>query len=330
MTHFLDELRKGFRRGQVEGARVLVGVSGGADSVALLLGSVELAGEFSLEPVVAHLNHGLRGEASDADAAWVERLAGSLGLPIERGDLSGELLRDAPGGLEERARECRYRFFDEAARKRNCSTLLLAHTANDQAETVLHHLLRGTGLSGLTGIPFTRTTASGLRLVRPLLATTRKTIEDYLRERGQTFCTDLSNDDPAMTRNRLRHQILPILRDTVNPQVDEALARLAEQATDVQAILQSRARELLEQSILDVQPESCRLDVSQLSQQPRHLIREVFRELWQQQGWSRQGMGFVHWDRLADLLQNRKAVHLPDRVEARFGSETLLVLRRLR
>ena len=329
MPNLLDELEKGLRKAEIQGNRVLVAVSGGADSVALLLGLVELAAEFSLQLVVAHLNHRLRGSASDADADWVEELALSLKLPCERGDVDADQAAAKAGGLEERARHWRYQFIEQAAAKHACPVIMLAHTVNDQAETVLHHLLRGTGISGLTGIPFSRTTANGCRVVRPLLAVTRHHIEEFLCGRGQEYRTDLTNDDPAMTRNRLRHHVLPLLRAEINPQVDEALARLAEQASEVEEILRDAAEQLLKQSVLDAQAESCRLDVCHLSKQPRHLIREVFRLLWQHQQWPRQSMGFAQWNSLAEMLQSRRTIHLPDRVEARFVSESLLVLRRL-
>ena len=329
MPNFLDELEKGLKKGEIQGNRVLVAVSGGADSVALLLGLIELAAKYSLQLVVAHLNHRLRGAASDADADWVEELALSLKLPCERGDVDADQAAVQAGGLEERARFWRYQFLEQAAAKQFCPIMMLAHTVNDQAETVLHHLLRGTGISGLTGIPFSRITANGCRVVRPLLAVTRHHIEEFLRDRGQEYRTDLTNDDPAMTRNRLRHHVLPLLREEINPQVDEALARLAEQAAEVEEILRNAAEQLLKQSVLDVQAESCRLDIRHLLQQPRHLIREVFRLLWQHQQWPRQAMGFAQWNSLAEMLQSRRTIHLPDRVEARFVSESLLVLRRL-
>lgn len=330
MTNFLDELRKGLKKGEIQGDRVLVAVSGGADSVALLVGLVDLATEFSLQLVVGHLNHRLRGAASDADADWVLQLSRSLDLTCERGELADEVLADQLGGLEERARHFRYQFLEAAAARHDCPIIMLAHTSNDQAETVLHHLLRGTGISGLSGIPFSRMTPKGFRLVRPLLTMSRAGIETFLRDRGQEYCTDHTNEDPAMTRNRLRHHVLPLLRKEINPHVDEALARLAEQAADVDEILRNAAQQLLNRCVLDSQAESCRLDTSHLIEQPRHLVREVFRRLWQQQHWSRQSMGFEQWNRLAEMLESRKAIHLPDRVEARFCSETLLVLRRLR
>ncbi len=326
---FLDELRNGLRRCGVANERLLVAVSGGADSVALLRGLVDLSSEFSLKLFVAHLNHGLRGADSDADAIWVGDLVSSLNLPCEIGIVSKDALTADTGGLEENARKLRYQFFDQIATKFNCPTIALAHTASDQVETVLHHLLRGTGIAGLRGIPLVRATPSGYRLVRPILAIRRTEVEAYLRECGQSFRTDRTNTDTAMTRNKLRHVVLPLLREQINPQVDAALGRLAEQATEIDEFLRQSAGQLLARCLMDEQPDACRIDVSCLTDRPRHLVREMFRELWQRQQWPRQAMGFDQWNRLIEILGTRETITLPNRIEARFHSESLLVLRRL-
>ena len=329
MPDFLDQLRDGLNRCDTVRSRLLVAVSGGADSVALLRGLVDLFSEFSLELFVAHLNHRLRGADSDADARWVSDLAMMLNLPVEIGEIpEGILVADA-SGMEEQARRLRYEFLDAAAAKFECPAIVLAHTASDQAETVLHHLFRGTGIAGLSGIPPVRQTASGRRLVRPMLAISRTQVEAFLGQRDQAFCTDHSNSDTAMTRNKLRHVILPLLREQINPQVDAALCRLAEQATEIDDVLQHAASQLFERCLIDLQPDSCHIDVSLLADQPRHLIREMFCALWQKQGWPRQAMGFAHWNRLADMLVTRKSVDFPSGIEARFHSDRLLVIRRV-
>ena len=329
MPDFLDELRDGLKRCDIGHSRLLVAVSGGADSVALLRGLVDLSLEFSLELFVAHLNHHLRGADSDADARWVRDLAMTLNLPCEIGEILAGILPADASGMEEQARRLRYEFLDAAAAKFECPAIALAHTASDQAETVLHHLFRGTGIAGLSGIPPLRQTASGRRLVRPILAVNRAQVEAFLHEQGQTFCTDHSNADTAMTRNKLRHVILPLLREQINPQVDAALCRLAEQATEIDDVLHHTASQLLARCLMDLQPDSCHLDVSLLADQPRHLIREMFCALWQKQDWPRQAMGFAHWNRLANMLVTRKSVDFPNGIEARFHSDRLLVLRRV-
>lgn len=326
-THFLAALRQGLARCHVHEASVLIGVSGGADSVALLRGLKELRNEFALSLHVAHLNHKLRGAASDADAAWVERLAGSLQLPVEIGSVANDLTHER-AGVEEAARDARHRFLNETATRVDCHTIALAHTADDQTETVLHHLFRGTGLSGLRGIPSERPMPGGIRLVRPMLSIRRELVEAYLQELGQDFRPDATNTDTSLTRNWLRHELLPQLRDRFGNKVDLSLSRLAEQAAEIEVTLATLAERLLDQSLLDAQPDTVRLDVRPLAGQPRHLVREVFVQLWQRQQWSRQSMGFAEWDRLAETALVGGSANLPGGIIARRITDALLTLTR--
>lgn len=302
---------------------VVIGVSGGADSVALLRGLLELRDEFHLSLHVAHLNHQLRGAASDADAVWVEQLCQTHGVPAVIGKC--ELHRDR-AGLEEAAREARHGFLDQAAMQTQCQVIATAHTADDQAETVLHHVVRGTGLSGLRGIPAVRATRSGLTLIRPMLSIRRATIEKYLASIGQDFRTDATNLDTGLTRNWLRHELLPALRTQFGLQVDSGLVRLAEQAAEVEQTLACLAGRLLDQAILDRQPDTVRLNSKVFQDQPLHLVREALRTLWLRQQWPRQGMGFVEWNRLADVALSGGDANLPGHLRARQNPPGLLIL----
>lgn len=324
---FLTALRQGLSRCQVHEASVLIGVSGGADSVALLRGLRKLRNDFALSLHVAHLNHKLRGAASNADAVWVQQLARSLQLPVEIGSVTSDLTHEC-GGVEEAARDARHRFLNETAARVDCHTIALAHTADDQAETVLHHLFRGTGLSGLRGIPVERSVADGIRLVRPMLSIRRELVEAYLRELGQDFRTDATNADTSLTRNWLRHELLPQLRSRFGEKVDASLTRLSEQAAEIETTLTTLAERLLDQSLLDAQPDTVRLDVRPLANQPRHLVREAFVQLWQRQQWPRQSMGFAEWDRLAEVALTGGTTNLPGGIVARRDLEILLVVSR--
>ena len=207
------------------GCTVVCAVSGGADSICLLhrLNQLRAIRPFTL--VAAHYNHHLRGAESDRDEAFVKRwvedwcgpdpAAGQPPLPAVRlitggGDVSGEAKRLGLG-LEETARRMRYAFLEEAARAVGADRIATAHTADDNAETVLLHLIRGSGLQGLTGIR----PRQG-RLVRPLLTTTRREIEDYLELYHIPHVEDSTNQDDAYTRNQVRHQVIPLL-DEINP-----------------------------------------------------------------------------------------------------------------
>jgi tRNA(Ile)-lysidine synthase len=324
-SDFLTNLRRGLRRCELSNAGVLVGVSGGADSVALLRGLLELRNEFALTLHVAHLNHQLRDTASDADALWVGQLCRAVRVPAEIG-VAGPIRSSSRGGVEEAAREARHRFLDQVAADIGCDAIVTAHTADDQAETVLHHLFRGTGLSGLRGIPLVRTTTTGRRLVRPMLAIRRASVEGYLAEIGQDFRSDATNADTSLTRNWLRHKLLPDLRGQFGSRVDISLTRLAEQAAEIEETLASLAERMLNLALLDRQPGVVRLNTRVLANQPLHLVREVLRLVWQRQKWPLQSMGFAEWNRLAEVVLFGGDTNLPGAVRVRHENPGLAVL----
>lgn len=325
--NFLRTLRQGLERCSVRNATVLIAVSGGADSVALMRGLLTLRDEFALALRTAHLNHGLRGAASDADAAWVSGLCQKHQIPVVVGDVdlaaaAGESLP----GIEELARNARLTFLERVATGEGCSVVATAHTADDQAETVLHHVLRGTGLSGLRGIPRRRTTKTGIVLARPMLEIRRSEVESYLQEIGQDYRTDQTNSDLNLTRNWLRHQLLPEIRQRMGNGVDRALTRLANQVAEVEPILTGLAVPLLDRIRLDQQPGIVRLNTRPLVGETRYLIREAFRTLWQQQQWPEQQMGFSEWNRLAEVALVGGEMGLPGKIRARHAPAGLLVL----
>lgn len=209
-------------------ARYLVGVSGGRDSVALL--HALLGAEFK-RLIVCHLNHGLRGRSAAADARFVARLAERLGLEFETEKIDvARQAREAGLSLETAARQARYGFFARVARRRRCRTLFLAHHAEDQVETVLFNLFRGTGRAGLGGMnPESERVESGvrLRLLRPMLAVWRGEIDAYLAQNGWRYREDASNQSRAHTRNRIRHDLIPALEQVFGRDVRQAVWRVA-------------------------------------------------------------------------------------------------------
>ena len=200
------------------GSHVLCAVSGGADSVCLLhwLRAQAVSGGFAL--TAAHFDHQLRGAESQRDAAFVQRLCEDWGVPCEEGagDVSGEAARQGTG-IEETARRLRYAFLERTAEEVGADVIATAHNADDNVETLLLHLIRGSGLQGLTGIRPRRGA-----LVRPLLTTTRAEILDYLAENALTHVEDSTNADTAYTRNKLRREVIPLLRE-LNPRLEEGL-----------------------------------------------------------------------------------------------------------
>jgi tRNA(Ile)-lysidine synthase len=230
------------------GMRLAVGLSGGADSVALLCALVDRSTELGLVLHAAHLHHGLRGEEADADLAYCRELAARLGLPFHeaRVDTAAEARRaaktdgaetgeSAPSdSIEGTARRLRYRWFGELIASGKVDAVATAHTLDDQAETVLAKFLRGAWTEGLSGIYPRLERPEGGLIVRPLLKTTRAAIEEYLNERKQSWREDSTNRHLTFTRNRIRHELLPQLA-TWNPQLRDHLAQMAELARDEEA-----------------------------------------------------------------------------------------------
>jgi len=287
---------------------------------------LQRAGQGPAGLIVGHLNHGLRGPEAQADADFVRAQAARRELTVVVGtvDVAAEARRTGES-LETTARSCRYRFLIETARRCDCPVIALGHTADDNVETILHHILRGTGLRGLAGMARRRRAdeladippAERPWLVRPLLRVTRRQVEDYLRERHVPWREDTSNIDPAYTRNRIRHELLPWLREQFNPAVDRALLRLAAAARDVDALLVERSRQALDELLLSETPEAVELDAARMVSLPRWLQGEVLRRVVERQGWPRRHLGRGHLVGALEVLAGGKAVSWPGRVEVR-------------
>ncbi len=272
----LAEAVRDFAAAHLSGPGV-VAVSGGPDSVALLCALHEVgAGPLT----VGHVNHRLRGEASDGDEAFVRALADRVGLRCEVAHLDP---RPLGGNKQAAARKLRYDFLHTLG-----GWLATGHTLDDQAETVLHHLIRGTGLEGLRGI------AAVGPVMRPLLTVGRADVLADLAGRGQSCRTDASNADPGYTRNRIRAELMPMLR-TFNPRVAEAVSRLAEQAAEV---LDGRDDRVAAELAAAERPRAGEVVVLSADQP---LSRDAVRLLWRREGWPTDRMTHAHWRRLAAL-----------------------------
>jgi len=246
-------IRAAIRRHRLieRGDRLLVAVSGGADSVALLHLLYELREEFQLHLEVAHLQHGIRGEEAKEDARFVGALADRLGLRFHVKEVSVPAMRSAAGkgNLEALARAERYRFFSEVAAARRLTKVATGHTLDDQAETVVMRFLRGSGRKGLGGIaPVQAMNSSGeeelagVTVIRPLLQISKRDLLAYLAERGQNFCVDRTNRDTSLLRNWLRLELLPKIRERVDGGLNQRLAQQAEIMRDEDAVLEGLAR----------------------------------------------------------------------------------------
>jgi tRNA(Ile)-lysidine synthase len=280
------------------GRAVVVGVSGGADSVALLRGALEVAPGLDLEIVAAHFDHQLRGAASEADAAFVGRLAADLGVPLAEGRWDVPVAR----GVEVAARRARLGWLGRLARERGAAALALAHTLDDQAETVLHRLVRGTGPRGLAGIPSNRRLEAGVELVRPLLGVRRAAVRAYLTSLDQAWREDASNRDTTRTRARIRRGLLPALERDYNPRVVEALGRLADLMREREGRVERHARRVLHRGCRPADENGVRIDLDLLRRLDPAVRAEVFRGLWRRAGWPELAMTRRHWERLASIV----------------------------
>ncbi len=207
-----------------KGDTVIVGVSGGVDSVALLHVLMALRDEYDLSIVVAHLDHGIRGEESRREAEFVRDLAQRLGLPFETAvaDVSAMAGRERIS-LQEAARKARYDFYEEVRKRYDGQKVAIGQTADDQAETILMRVIRGAGLRGLKGIP----PARGGIYIRPLIETSREEVERLSRDEGLSYVTDSSNIKDIYLRNKVRHDLIPRLEREYNPNIRAGLTRMA-------------------------------------------------------------------------------------------------------
>jgi tRNA(Ile)-lysidine synthase len=227
------------------GLKLGVGVSGGGDSVALLMLMAKLRSKLGVAVSVVHFNHKLRGKASDADEKFVAALAEKLGvtLHIGRADVAGKATREK-ANLEDTARRARYAFFERLAEQNVVDLVATAHTIDDQSETVLAHLLRGTGIAGLAGIhPIAGS------VVRPLLGFRREELRKYLRANRQPWREDSTNRDTTRTRARMRKKLLPLLENQFNPAVVEHLAALAERAREQASLVEHLAGQIFQKDV---------------------------------------------------------------------------------
>jgi tRNA(Ile)-lysidine synthase len=222
-----------------KGEPVLCAVSGGMDSMALLHVLLSLRETLGFLLYAAHFNHKLRGDEAERDATFVASYCREHNIPFLLGE--GDVAKEAENqrcGIEETARSMRYAFLEDAAKEVGATRILTAHHADDNVETLLLHLVRGTGLRGLTGIPPVR----GM-IARPLLATSRLEISEYVQQNQLPFVEDSSNKDDSFARNRLRHNVLPVLKE-MNPNLIHALSGTVRSLREDQVYLEARALEL--------------------------------------------------------------------------------------
>lgn len=256
--------------------------------------------------IVAHAEHDLRPEAV-ADREFVESLARDHGLAFtwRRLEVRTRGEERAGEGLEARARRVRYEFLTDVAKENGARHVLVAHTADDQTETVLHRVLRGTGIAGLSGMRPARQLCEDVVLVRPLLAIPREVGRNFLRQRSAEWREDTTNTDTTRARNFLRHEILPRCVNGPYPAAVASLGRLASQAGTVGDALASAAAHLLDLYAVRRVDGTVVVKIKPLVGLDRHLLAELFVALWRREGWPQRDMTAVHYVSLADHIVQR-------------------------
>jgi tRNA(Ile)-lysidine synthase len=296
---------------------VVIGVSGGGDSVGLLVGLERLARarEATGRLFVAHAQHDLRPQAS-SDRAFVALLARRLGLPFVWRELPVRDGRDERGeGMEARVRRLRYDFLAESAREAGARHVVVAHTADDQAETILHRALRGTGLAGLGGMPASRELCDGVALLRPLLGVCREDVRRYCHAVGEPWCEDESNADTRYARNFLRHDILPRVAAGPYPAAAASIGRLGRQASQVAAAIASAAGHLLDVHACRQADGTILVRTAAFAALDPHLVAEIFVALWRREQWPRRDMTSRHYTALAAMAASTGAAAAPGAAE---------------
>ncbi len=303
------------------GDRVLVAVSGGPDSVALLRVLQCLSEKWRLRICGAYFNHRLRGAESRAEEAFVERLFQSLSLPLEKGHMNTRLRNKKTGGnLEEICREARYRFLESARRKIGFDKVALGHNRGDQVETVLMHLLRGSGLEGMKGMLPMRDDI----YIRPLLEATREEILLFLEEERLLYVLDRTNESEAFHRNRVRHHLLRQVLNSYNPRVEENIAHLAGIIREENDYINAVVDEIISRWNIGMVGNVVRVNIADLQNLHPALQNRLMLKLLQGLVKEGKGIGYAHVHAVRHLLNEGRTgggLHLPGgiRVHREYG-----------
>jgi tRNA(Ile)-lysidine synthase len=286
-----------------KGDKVLVAVSGGPDSVALLYALLEIKGEFDLDICVAHLNHKLRGRESDEDQKFVKKLAHKLNLKFF--SKSVDVKKEAKKrklSLEECARLVRYQYLENLADKIQADKIAVGHQADDQAETFLMRLLRGAGGLGLSGIPPKRG-----KIIRPLMEIKREEIEKFLKEKGVLYRTDSSNLLPNYFRNKIRLSLLPLIKKKFNPKIVEVLNRASNIISSQQQYIEKSCEEILGFVCKSKSKNKIVLDLNRFVNYDICLKREMIRRCVKELNGDSTDISFDSVERALDLVKKEKS-----------------------
>lgn len=329
LLHNVEQTIKKYRMLK-QGDSVLVCVSGGSDSVALLHILHKLTSKFSLRLGVAHLNHGLRQKDSDNDAEFVATLAGDLDLPcyVSKEDVR-TFQRQHKLSMEEAARRIRYAFYDKVAGKNRFNKIALGHNSNDNAELILMYLFRGSGPLGISGMPPVRNTGNpGTKIVRPLIMATKSEISGFLKEKGLKHVFDISNLDTKYLRNRIRHHLIPSLKESYNPGIIKSLNRLASIIRVEEDWIEEIIEPVFKQSVLDIKNDKITLSVPIINKIHIAARRRIIRKAVATIKGDLKRITFAHIDSIVTLLKDKSVYNcldLPGRIRVKRNRDVLFL-----
>jgi tRNA(Ile)-lysidine synthase len=309
-----------------KGERVVVALSGGPDSTALLIVLTAIAQEQDLILIIAHFNHGLRGAESDEDEKFSRDLSEKMGFAFVSGKMDQ---RKGQKGMspEDFYRRERYNFLNKVAEDYQAQKIALGHNMQDQAETVLLNILRGSGLEGLKGFLPMR---DG-KFIRPLIETSRQEIISFLNKAGIPYCQDSSNENKRYLRNQIRSELIPYLKEKFNPKIEESLAQMAEILRPEDELIRQHVDEVLKSSFIQRQQNRILLKIADINKLHPAIRWRLFKTLLESLSPAKNGFSFIHiksLDNLAQKCESGKRVVLPLGIEARREYDDLIMERK--
>jgi tRNA(Ile)-lysidine synthase len=304
------------------GDHILVGLSGGADSVCLLIMLCNIRSDYNLTVSAAYIDHGFRPDETPAEIAFCRRLCSRLDAAFETGNIDPASYAKQKGmNKQEAARELRYKALQEIAMERGCAKIALAHNADDQAETVLMRLIRGSGNLGLTGIPPVRKP-----FIRPLIRITRNEIEDYLKNENAVYVTDSSNIKDDYLRNRIRHHIIPAIK-SINRDFTDAITRTTDIISEEERYLEIQVTKTLMRLISRKSDLTIELFLMPMESVDKAILRRVFRRAVSETR-GLKGLGHIHIEDLVRLVKSGRSgdrLYLPGSIRAIRAYSTLII-----
>jgi tRNA(Ile)-lysidine synthase len=307
---------------------IIIGVSGGADSMALLMALINMKEKYCMTLVAAHVNHGLRGAAAAGDQALVEKTCKKYGIVCESKQMNiKELAEQKRLTIEEAGRDARYDFFYHLQEKHKAQKIAVAHHQNDQAETVLHHFIRGTGMKGLSGMQPVREDG----LIRPLLAVTRQQIEQYCETNNIAYRTDASNNTIEYTRNSLRLALIPEIEGEYNPNFTQNICQMASLLAEENAFLEKLTQAAYD-SVANVVGDNVELDLNAMNAMVLTLKRRVIRKSIHTIKGNITNIEGKHIEMVVDIIacgRTGAEVQLPEKIRAIRDNKKVIILQEM-